>query len=106
MDDVALKIFRLEAHVALSDGLFLRLINVVAPLVLKHLPAVEARRELLRATIRGLEEDAKFGDQIYLSDAALKTMPDEMRALYADEYRDVAEKLKAYFESYMKGIKD
>ena len=104
--ETALQVFRQRSHESLMEGMILRLYAFVAPLGAKHLSAQEARRQVFHAILRGIEADAAFADTTYLPDKALADFPDEMRALYADEFREVADRVKSSVNKFLAEIEE
>ena len=105
-DETALQIFRQRAHDSLIEGMLWRLFALVAPLVAPKLEPQEAKRAMFRAIMQGLEADAAFADKLYLSDPVLSEASDAMRALYADEFREVAERLKSSVNRFLAELEE
>lgn len=85
-----LKLLRLQIRIDVLQSIILQL--VVASPVALFSPPEKRRKELLQR----LEEAAQKGEQFFLlSDRG----DDAQRALYADELREVVEKIKKALES-------
>jgi len=97
----ALKIFLLRVQVELLQGIVLRVFASIAPLLTSNPDPQAARRELSLALAQGIEKNAAQAESVYLSDSALAASPAEVRALYADEFREIAEKMKSSIDSYL-----
>lgn len=106
-EEIALQVFRQRAYETLMESILFRVIASVSHLVAPDERPEVARRLMFQAILRGVEADAAFADKIYLSDPSMASgVSDAMRALYADEFREVAERVKTSINKYLSQIEN
>ena len=96
----ALEFSRLKMRVGILESLVLRNDVAVPVLVGKQTLSESAQR-----TLSVLEETASYVERQLLGDSVFQSLDDSERALYADEFREIVERMKSYVSEISQNYK-
>ena len=86
-------------------------LQILETLVLRHdvlVPVFSGKQDIassVQRTLKVLEESASFVELHFLSDPSSQDLDVAERALYADEFREIVERMKAYVKTISDNLK-